>query len=92
MLSTPCLPSAVNLQLLDFFGGEWGAFFPWPTREEIEADLREFFGGENRVCSIITGHLCGGLAASAMQNLSGQIALRGSFLALHVQSNPRGDL
>jgi hypothetical protein len=40
------------------------------------------------VCSIITGHLCGRLAASAMQNLSGQIALCGSFLALHVQGNP----
>jgi len=27
-----------------------------------------------------------------MQGLSGQIALRGSFLALHVQGNPRGDV
>jgi hypothetical protein len=44
--------------------------------------------GKNGVCSIITGHLCGRLAASAMQNLSGQIALCGSFLALHVQGNP----
>ena len=31
--------------LLRFFGGQTGAVCPWPTRAEIQADLREFFGG-----------------------------------------------
>ena len=43
----PSHPDALDLDLLAFFGGQWGAFCPWPTPQQAAADLREFFGGAN---------------------------------------------
>jgi hypothetical protein len=43
----PFHPDALDLDLLAFFGGQWGVCSPRPTPKQVTADLREFFGGAN---------------------------------------------